>query len=127
MPSEGIGAAALNGTRPQLEAALAHAAMGELTIEDVAERVRDGRLQLWAAEGSALVTEILTFPRATILHFYLAGGTQPVLEAMLEPILAWGKSKGCTHAALTGRAGWERSFLKRLGWKPYAIQMGRPL
>ena len=96
---------------------------GAYTLDDIRSGVEAGRLQLWPGVSSVIVTEILESPRQRTLLFFLAGGNLQELEAMLPPIFAWGRSQGCIRASLVGRAGWTRTFLARLGWKPTAVMM----
>ena len=112
--------------RKYLEAALEHAG-GTHTIDDVRAGIEDGRLQLWPGVHSAIVTELLQHPRQRILHFFLAGGSLEELQAMTPPILDWGRTQGCSRAALFGRPGWSRSFLTKEGWRPTAVVMEKVL
>lgn len=57
------------------------------------------------------------YPRRKVLNFFLAGGNLAEIEAMYPPIEAWGREQGCSAASMTGRAGWERTFLTRTGWQ----------
>lgn len=107
--------------RPQIEAALAYA-RGTHTFDDIAAGVSEGTFQLWPGERSVIVTEVLATPRARILHFFLAGGDLQELEQMTPVVLAWGKAEGCTRAALIGRRGWTRTFLKE-GWEQTGVLM----
>lgn len=112
--------------RPHIEAALTYAG-GTHLYEDIAEMVADGRLQFWPGPHSAIVTEIIEYPRCRSLHFFLAGGRIEELRLMLPPILAWGKAHGCSHATLTGRKGWTRSFLVDEGWHDSLVMMTKDL
>lgn len=98
-----------------VEAALIFAG-GSHTRQDVWDMVAKEKAQLWFGPDSIIVTEIQTTPRMKILHFWLAGGSLGELERMYPLIEEWGVAMGCTQATLTGRKGWERTFLQRLGW-----------
>lgn len=106
--------------RRYIEAALEHAS-GSHTFEDVKQAVEEGRLQFWPGRTSAVVTEIVTHPRAKFLNYFLAGGNLAELEIMAPYLEAWGRAQGCTHASLVGRRGWERTFLKGLGYEPKLV------
>lgn len=112
--------------RRYIEDALVYAG-GTHTFEDVQAQVAAGTLQFWPGVSSAIVTEIVEFPRQRRLHFFLAGGTLHELEAMLPLILAWGRERGCTTTTLVGRPGWERTFLKRLGWVQTLVVLEGPM
>ncbi len=96
---------------------------GSHTAADIDAAVDRGDLQRWEGDCSTIITEIKQTPQKRSLNFFLAEGNLRELEAMLPPILEWGKAQGCTGAYLVGRAGWQRSFLTRLGWKPAGIVM----
>lgn len=91
---------------------------GTHTLDDVWEAVVAGKLQLWVAPHSVMVTEIEQYPRCRTLHFFLAAGKLEELEAMYPVVMEWGKKEmGCDRASLAGRPGWARSFLtKKNGW-----------
>jgi hypothetical protein len=117
----------LGAHRSQIEAALAHAG-GTHTFEDIQAAVEAGSLQYWPGPRSAIVTEIIQYPRARALNFFLAGGELAELEAMYPLIEEWGRSQGCTVAVMSGRKGWERSFLTRKeGWEPKLVVFEKTL
>ena len=94
----------------------------------MAAQVSEGRLQFWPGVTSAIITEIIEYPRKRTLHFFLAGGNMPELRAMYPRILEWGRLQGCTGASLTGRKGWVRSFLNREeGWNEHLVVMTKDL
>lgn len=116
----------LNGARPHIEAALSYSG-GTHTFDDVVKGVSTGKFVFWPGVNSAIITEIIEYPRQRTLHFFLAGGNMAELEVMLPGILNWGREQGCTTASLTGREGWARSFLKREGWNKKLIVMTKEL
>lgn len=101
--------------RRQIEAALSYTG-GTHTFDDIVAGVNEGRFQFWPGPDSVIVTEMAEYPQHRALHFFLAGGNLPELEAMTPAILDWGKEQGCTMATLAGRRGWDRTFLTRTGW-----------
>ena len=78
--------------------------------------VISGDAHFWPGINSCIVTEFVSSPGKRFLNFFLAAGHLGELEAMTPIILEWGKKNGATHAILTGRRGWERTFLARSGW-----------
>lgn len=92
---------------------------GTHDLDDVWQGVKDGKLQIWVGPHSVMVTEIQQAPKCRTLHFFLAAGVLPELEAMYPAVMEWGKTEmGCTRASLAGRPGWARSFLtKTNGWQ----------
>ena len=86
-------------------------------IDDVRRAVEEGRMLLWPAGNSAVVTQIIERPRGKELYFFLAAGDLRELKILYPIIMEWGRELGCTRAAFVGRRGWERSFLTREeGW-----------
>ena len=116
----------LDDARPHIEAALQYSG-GTHTFEDIREMVSTGRLQFWPGPHSAIVTEIIEYPRQRTLHYFLAGGQMAELRAMLPEIDAWGRAQGCTSASLAGRPGWSRSFLQHEGWSSHLVVMMKEL
>jgi hypothetical protein len=96
---------------------------GTHTLEDIELGVAEGRFQLWPGDESAIVTELLVTPLKKTLLFFLAGGNLVELRAMVPGILSWGRQQGCSHAALAGRFGWQRSFVREFGFQPVATVM----
>lgn len=111
--------------RHLLEAALAHEGVGR-SVEDVLERIKSGDAQMWAGKAAFHITEIIIYPNRKTLHVWLSGGDMGELIEMAPKLMAWGKSMGCSHASIEGRAGWERK-LAPMGFKKQAVSLGMTL
>lgn len=107
----------VNRCRTYIEAALKYS-QGTHTFVDIAAGILTNRYQLWAGEKSAVVTEIIVYPRLKDLHYFLAGGDLDELEKMQPHIEEWGVKQGCTRVTLAGRPGWAKTFLKGMGFEP---------
>ena len=116
----------LQRLRHHVEAALEYSG-GTHGIEDIAEGLKSGRFQLWPADDSVVVTEIIVYPRLKNLHFFLAGGDLDELRLMRPLIEQWGKSMGCTRVSLAGRQGWAKTFLRDEGYKPKWFVLSKDL
>jgi hypothetical protein len=116
----------LQRLRHHVEAALEYSG-GTHGIEDIAEGLKKGRFQLWPADDSVVVTEIIVYPRLKNLHFFLAGGDLDELRLMRPLIESWGKSMGCTRVSLAGREGWAKTFLRDEGYKPKWFVLSKDL
>lgn len=103
--------------RTHIEAALKYS-QGTHNFADIASGILSGRFQLWPNRKSAIVTEIIVYPRLKDLHFFLAGGDLDELKHMTPFIEEWGKSQGCSRVSLAGRPGWAKTFLKDMGYMP---------
>lgn len=110
----------LEGAKPYIERALEHAD-GSHSYQDIRDLVEKGLLQFWPGPASVVVTEIIAYPKYRVLNFFLAGGNLSELEVMYPAIEAWGAAQGCDRAVLTGRKGWERTFLARKNWQPTLV------
>ncbi len=97
------------------------------TIQDIEDMIATGKAQMWPGETSVIVTEIILYPRAKHLHLFLAGGNLDELESMLPEIIEWGKTQGCSRVSLSGRRGWERSFLREMGFQPTLVVMEKEI
>ena len=97
------------------------------SLDDIKRAIDSGQLTFWAGRNSAVITEIEDYPQHRVLQFYLAGGNLAELETMYPAIEKWGREQGCTMASTAGRPGWERTFLKREGWKPRTVLMTKEL
>lgn len=84
--------------------------------EDIVEAILAGRMQLWPAKDSCLVTEITVFPRKKVLHVFLGGGDLEEIIGMHESVVQWAIEQGCESLTMTGRKGWLKA-LKDDGWK----------
>ena len=103
--------------RPWIEAALPYA-RGTHTIEDIEAGIARGQFVFWSGQKSAIITEIIEYPRARVMHYFLLGGDLTELVEFMEPrITHWAKTQGCNAVSGAGRRGFERVFA-RSGFKP---------
>ena len=115
----------LDECRAFLEPALEYSG-GTHEWEDIAEGVYSNRMQLWANARGTAITEIVKYPRKTVLNVFIAGGDMDQLLEMLESAKHWGRLQGCDTIAMSGRHGWLR-VLNRHGWKGQFSTMASPL
>ena len=116
----------LQRLRHHVEAALEYSG-GTHGIEDIAEGLKKGRFQLWPADDSVVVTEIIVYPRLKNLHFFLAGGDLDELRLMRPLIESWGRDMGCTRVSLAGREGWSKTFLRDECYRPKWFVLSKDL
>lgn len=92
---------------------------GTHELEDVHHAIRAGRMQLWAGERCALVTELVDYPRLRAVRIFCAGGhLNDALAELLDMerrVVAFGKVNGATRCELIGREGWKRVFGGKAG------------
>lgn len=99
-----------------IEAALPYA-LDTHSIEDIEQGIAEGRFQFWPGQRSAIITELITYPRKRALNYFLLGGDLEELKEMEPSISAWAYAAGCTHVIGVGRRGFERVFADA-GFKP---------
>tara|TARA_B100000965_G_scaffold269868_1_gene228288 strand:+ start:2991 stop:3380 length:390 start_codon:yes stop_codon:yes gene_type:complete len=102
--------------KPYIEAALEYTG-GTHDIIDIYEGLYKGTMQLWPAEKSCLVTEIINYPKMKVLNIFLGGGDLTEILSMHEDVIRWAKDQNCTALNMTGRFGWKKPLAKH-GWKP---------
>ena len=115
----------LERCRGWIEAALEYGG-GTHLFEDIAEAVTEGRMQLWPAKDSCLVTEITSYPRKKVLHVFLAGGDLKEILAMRQSVVQWGIAQGCESITMTGRKGWVK-VLQNEGCKSQLVLLEKRL
>ena len=104
----------LSRCREWIEAALGYGG-GTHDFNDVVDAISTGHMQLWPADDGCLVTEIVKYPRKTVLHIFLAGGRMGQITDMHDDVIAWAKTQGCESLTLAGRKGWVKA-LAPYGW-----------
>ncbi len=110
--------------RRRLQEALDRA--GTHTMDDLLERLRDGRAQFWAHDDGCVVTEILDYPRAKVANYWLLSGVLGDCLALNGEIEAWARGQGCTVASAMGRRGWIKA-VEPLGWQPHGVLFHKQL
>ena len=113
--------------RRWVEAALEYAD-GCFTIEDIRNRVASGQYQFWPGANSAVITEVIQYPRKRALHIFLAGGQMDELASMYPDVEAYARFRECTSVTLSGRRGWLRSFMAKYnGFTEQWVSLGKAL
>jgi hypothetical protein len=84
---------------------------GQMGYEDVLDGIRSGEYQLWAAEGSVVITTVDLFPRLKQLTVIIGAGDLREIDDELRPMIeTWARSIGCDTMLIMGRPGWERAL-----------------
>lgn len=87
-------------------------------LQDIADSIENGSMQLWPAPKGAMVTQVQNYPRKRILHIFMAGGDLESLMTLQPHIEKFAQDMGCQRITLTGRRGWERIFKNWKDVKP---------
>jgi hypothetical protein len=111
------------------------------TIDYLDWLVRTGRARFTAGHDeygrplSAIVTKLRDYPGCRAIHGLVAaaapGAEQGAALAQIAGRLipeaeAWGRSRGCTHAIVESRAGWQRA-LRDQGYSLHQIALVKGL
>lgn len=118
-------AAEFKRCRPWLEAALEHCD-GQITIDDVIQRIAEGRMHFWPGKRCACVTELAVFPHKRYLNVTLAGGDMDEILSMVPSFQAYARALGCEKVTEAGRPGWEK-VLRARGWKKELVVLSIPV
>lgn len=102
-------------------------AYGTFNIIDIADMMFTGDVQLWSNDSAVLVTQIVYYPRKTVLNCFLAGGDMDGVIGLERDAILWGKQKRCQAITMTGRMGWLRSPLKDMGYVGVNVQMSKEI
>lgn len=84
--------------------------------EDIAQAVKEGRMQAWTRNDSLVVTEVIMRPKVNAINIVLAAGVMEDVLALQEDMMAFGREHGCTVMRMEGRKGWAK-VLPGEGWK----------
>ena len=115
----------LLGMRIQMQRALREG--GDcFTISDIADWVLRGKFQYWFNEAAAVVTEVLTYPRRKMIHYFLAVGALEDVLKMQAEIDSFAREHGCDGAIMGGRVGWDK-VLPKYGWRKSGTAMTKEL
>ena len=115
--------------RPWIEKALTYAE-GIYDTEDVLLRLLKGEAELWPAENCFVITEMVQYPQARLMNFFLAGGetgSMEELERMLSSLEGFARDHKCDAVTLSGRPGWMKSFLASSGYRRQSVTMVKEL
>lgn len=101
-------------TKPFIIEALKYDELYE--IEDVECKIKEGTFLLWTGKQSAMITEIIEFPRKKTCNLLFCGGDYKELVEITKTIEEFCRLSGITKIFGGGRRGWLRK-IKHLGWK----------
>lgn len=88
---------------------------GFYNFQDILKCIADGAMQSFVLGDSWAVTQVLTFPRKTVLNVVFVVGTLEELELLSADLEFWAKERGIEYGMANGRSGWTRKAFP--GWK----------
>lgn len=89
-------------------AAYLEPALDGCSLGDVYRALEDERARLWPLERSAVVTEIVQYPRLRACRVWLAGGDLDELRRNLPTLDEYARACGCDRIEIDARKGWQR-------------------
>lgn len=102
--------------KPWIAAALKYAG-GTHTLSDLELGIEIGRFHLIPLNHSAMIVEIIEYPRVRALHIFLAGGVLEELKAFVDTRLQdIARDNRCQRITIAGRKGFSRA-LRDIGFK----------
>lgn len=96
-------------------------------LQDFADGVENGTMQLWPGQRSAIVTEVHDYPLKKVMIVSIAGGDIKELEELAPYIVQYAQDIGCNRIILGGRRGWSRTFLEKFDMHPTHYWMAKEL
>jgi hypothetical protein len=107
--------------RMKLAKALARA--GDLySLNDLLERIADGRMQAHVSRETLAVTEISIYPKRRVLSIIIFVGDLEDGENLHAQVLDFARKMECDAIITQGRVGWAR-LAKSHGWKTVSTNM----
>lgn len=93
---------------------------GLYSLNDLLERIADGRCQSWVQDNSWAVTQVSIYPQKRLLEIVAAVGDLGDCRILHGRILAFAKEMDVDLVAAYGRRGWARDA-ERHGWKTKTV------
>lgn len=96
------------------------------TPVDIAEAVKEGKMQAWQNGQSVVITEVVGFPQKLVLNVFLAVGTLDEVMPIQSQLEEFGREHGCYCIRMQGRKGWTK-VLPDYGWQQTSVTFERML
>lgn len=75
--------------------------------DDIILMLRAGKMKLWRAGSSGMITEEVAYPRFRAINIFIAGGSLKELMPLKEQLIVHAASLGCKRiTALFAHSGW---------------------
>lgn len=72
--------------------------------------IKAGGFHFWPAADGVIVTEVITYPKFSVLHAWLVGGKLEQIVDMIPSLVDFAKAHYCTKLTGCGRSGWVRAL-----------------
>ena len=84
--------------------------------QDIAAAVQRGEMQAWVNGDSLVITEVVHYPRVSVVNIVIAVGRLSEVMSLQPAIEDFARENNCQALRMEGRKGWER-VLPHHGWK----------
>jgi hypothetical protein len=84
---------------------------------DLARDIDAGRMQAWTSGDSLVVTEVVHYPKVSVVNIVIAVGSLDEVMSLQPAIEDFARKNGCDALRMVGRKGWSQ-VLPQHGWKP---------
>lgn len=84
--------------------------------QDIAAAVERGEMQAWVNGESLVITEVVHYPRISVVNIVIAVGRLSEVMSLQPAIEIFAREHKCAALRMEGRKGWER-VLPHHGWK----------
>jgi hypothetical protein len=93
-------------------------------IEYLDKAIECGAVDFFCSDNAAILTEFKLFPGGAkaICGVVAAGDMREIVDVLIPRAEAYGKIKGCSHAMIESRPGWERA-LKPSGYGVFQVAL----
>jgi hypothetical protein len=92
------------------------------SLNDLLERIADGRMQAHVSRETLAVTEISVYPKRRVLSIIILVGDLEDGENLHAQVLDFARKMECDAIITQGRVGWAR-LAKSHGWKTVSTNM----
>ena len=93
---------------------------GRYEWSDILKLLIAGKLQLWTAGKSIVMTEVIKYPRLTACRIFLAGGKLDEVKEIFSDVEKSAADIGCSMIEGSGRDGWA-VVAEQLGYTKHSI------
>ena len=93
---------------------------------DYLQSVVEGRMQFWSAGKTALLTELVDYPKLRAIRGVATAGDLSEVRQLIRSAEEWGRSQGCSIAIGGGRPGWARA-LEHQGYENACVLLTKNL
>jgi hypothetical protein len=92
-----------------------------MTFDDLVQRARERKCQIWANDTALLATELLTYPKARHLDCFLGAGRLRGILDLQPQFESFAREHEVSQIITHGRPAWGLVG-RRFGWQPESVR-----